>query len=81
MLIEEFPGGLVVKDLKLALLWLWSDLWPRKFCMLQVWPKKKKSTVELILYIHFENVSSSLYCLFLGNIYLFYIHTYFHLPH
>ena len=42
MLIEEFPGGLVVKDLKLALLWLWFDPWPGKFHMLKVWQKKKK---------------------------------------
>ena len=36
---EEFPGGLVVKDLALSLLWLGSLLWlvfqpwPKNFCM------------------------------------------------
>ena len=40
----EFPGGLVVKDLVLSLLWLRSLLWrgfnpwPRKCCMLWTWP-------------------------------------------
>ena len=37
---EEFPGGLVVKDLALSLLWLGFDAWPRNFHMLQVRPKK-----------------------------------------
>ena len=38
----EFPGGLVIKDPALSLLWLgpllWHgfDFWPRNFCMLQV---------------------------------------------
>ena len=38
-----------VKDLALALLWPWSllwhlfDSWPEKFCMIQVWQKKKKN--------------------------------------
>ena len=27
----EFPGGLVVKDSALSLLWLGFDLWPRNF--------------------------------------------------
>ena len=37
-----FPGGLVVKDLALSLLWLRLDPWPRNFCMPQVQPKNKK---------------------------------------
>ena len=42
----EFPGGLVVKDLALLLLWLgsllwsWFDPWPGDFCMQWVWQKK-----------------------------------------
>lgn len=38
-----FPGGIVVKDSALSLLWFWLllwlgfDLWPRRFHMLQVW--------------------------------------------
>ena len=31
--MEEFPGGLVVKDSALSLLWLGFDLWPRNFGM------------------------------------------------
>ena len=38
--LEEFPGGLVDKDLVVSLLWLGSN--PGNFCMLLVWPKKKK---------------------------------------
>jgi len=38
---EEFPGGLVVKDLVLSLLWLGSIPSLRKFCMLWAWPKPK----------------------------------------
>ena len=43
----ELPGGLVVKDLALSLLWLGSLLWhefspwPRNVCILQVQPKNK----------------------------------------
>ena len=31
---SEFPGGLVVKDSALSLLWLGFDPWPENFCML-----------------------------------------------
>ena len=37
----EFPGGLVVKDLALSLLWLRSLLWPGIFHMPWVWPEEK----------------------------------------
>jgi len=43
----EFPNGLVVKDLALSLLWLRSlwwcafNSWPRNFCRLLAWPKKR----------------------------------------
>ena len=46
--MEESPGGLVVKDLALSLLWLRSllwwgfDPWPGNFCMPWAWQKKKK---------------------------------------
>ena len=33
-----------VKDMTLSLQRLRSLLWPREFCMSQVWPKKKKKT-------------------------------------
>ena len=36
---REFPGGLLVKDPALSLLWLGFDPWPGNFCMLQAWPK------------------------------------------
>ena len=35
----EFPGGTVVQDLVLCLLWLGVDLWPGNVYMLQSWPK------------------------------------------
>ena len=39
----EFPGGPVVKDLVLSLLWLRFDPWPGNFCMPwwrgRKWPK------------------------------------------
>ena len=44
----EFPGGLVVKDLMLSLLWLRSlpwcgfDPWPENFHMPLVWSKKEE---------------------------------------
>ena len=41
MLEEEFPGGLVVKDLVLSPLWLGFDSCPGNFHMLQAWPKKR----------------------------------------
>ena len=57
--IREFPGGLVVKDLALSLLWLGFHPWPRNFHMpMGVGGKKRKlkcsvfswsSTVSLIL--------------------------------
>ena len=37
-----FPGSLVIKIPAPSLLWLRFDPWPRNFCMLQVWPKKRK---------------------------------------
>ena len=46
--MDEFLGGLVVKDLALSLLWLGSllwcqfDSWPRNFHMQWVWQKKDK---------------------------------------
>ena len=33
----------------LSLLWLGFDAWPGNFCMLQVWPKKKKK--KFLIYI------------------------------
>ena len=39
---QEFPGGLVVKDSVLSLLWLRFDPWPRNFLMPLMWPKKEK---------------------------------------
>ena len=44
----EFPGGLEVKDFVLSLLWLGLDPWPRSFCILWSWPKKKKKRNEMI---------------------------------
>ena len=38
---EEFPGGLLVKDPELSLLWLGFDPWPMNFHMPQIWPKTK----------------------------------------
>ena len=44
----EFPGGPAVKDLALSLqwirllLWLRFDPWPGKFCILQIWLKKRE---------------------------------------
>ena len=38
----EFPGGLVVKELALSLLWLSFNSWPEDAWMLQAVPKKKK---------------------------------------
>ena len=45
----EFPGGSVVKDLGLSLLWHRFDLGPRNFHMLQVQTKKKKKVVAGII--------------------------------
>ena len=36
----EFPGGLLVKDPALYLLWYRFDPWPGNFCMPWAWPKK-----------------------------------------
>ena len=41
--VQEFPGGLLVKDSTLSLLWLGFDPWPGNFSIPWVWPKKKKS--------------------------------------
>ena len=38
----EFPGGLVVKESVLSLLWLGFDPWPRNFHMVPAGSKKKK---------------------------------------
>ena len=40
--IQEFPGGLVVKDLVLSLLWLGFHPWPRTSACLRHNQKKKK---------------------------------------
>ena len=39
----EFPGGVVVRDPELSLLWLGFDTWPRNFHMLWAQPKNKKT--------------------------------------
>ena len=44
---EEFRGGLVVQGSLLLLLWLKFSLWPRNFCMLQVWPKIKNNNNKI----------------------------------
>ena len=46
MIIEEFLGGLVVKESALSLLWLGFDPWPRNFHMLWAQPKTKKQIIE-----------------------------------
>ena len=43
----KFPGGSVVKDLALSLLWCKFDPWPRNFHMLQGWPKRKKEREKI----------------------------------
>ena len=43
---EEFPGGLVVKDSALSLLWLGFDPWPGTFCITQLQPKNNFKTQE-----------------------------------
>ena len=40
--LAEFPGGLVVKDLALSLLWRGFDPWPGNFLMPWGWPKESK---------------------------------------
>ena len=42
LISQEFPGGLVVNDLALSLLWGSFRLWPGNLHMLWVWTKKKK---------------------------------------
>ena len=48
----EFPGGPVVKDLALSLLWLrlqlWHGLdpWPRNFYIPQAWPRERERERE-----------------------------------
>ena len=39
---EDFPGGLMVKDSALSLLWLRFDPWPGNFGMPQIEPKINK---------------------------------------
>ena len=39
---KEFPGGLVVMDLALSLLWLRFNPWPGNFRTLQARPKREK---------------------------------------
>ena len=36
-----------IKDPVLSLLWLGFDPWPRNFCILWAWPKKKKPPKNL----------------------------------
>jgi len=54
-MIKEFPGGLVVKEPVLSLLWLSLQLWlgfncwPRNFHMPWAQPEKKMITVMCIL--------------------------------
>lgn len=49
----EFPGGLLVKDLALSLVWLelllWRefDSWPGNFSMTRVHPKKKEKKEKI----------------------------------
>ena len=59
-------GSLVaqqIKDLVLSLLWLRSllwhrfDPWPRKFCMLWVWPKTNKKLPQYIWMVNFYFLS------------------------
>ena len=44
---REFPGGLVVKNLALSLLWLRFDPWPRDFRKLQVQPKNSPEIISV----------------------------------
>ena len=51
--MSEFPGGLVVKDLALSLLWLGFYPWPVNFYMSWVQPKKKKKRErEMSVYVN-----------------------------
>ena len=66
--LQEFPGGLAVKDLVLSLLWLESLLWLgfnpwyRYFCILRVQPKKKKGLAPVwrILLLSFRAASPTI---------------------
>ena len=51
----EFPGGLVVKDLVLSLLWLRFDPWSGNLCMPWVWLERKKKDRDLnwVLFLFF----------------------------
>lgn len=45
---REFPGGQVVKDLVLSLLWFGFEFWSRDLiCVLQAWLKEKKKKTEV----------------------------------
>ena len=50
---QEFPGGLVVKDPALSLLWRRFDPWPGNFHMLQLQPKPKMNS-----FTHFKKAWS-----------------------
>ena len=43
---QEFPGGLVVKDLASSLLWLTFDPWPGDFCVPWARPKTNQPTEQ-----------------------------------
>ena len=47
IMVQEFPGGLVIKDSVLSLLWLSFDSWPRNFHMPWAQPKKKVEGIEV----------------------------------
>ena len=60
----EYPGGLVVKDLVLSLLWLGFNPWPRNFHRLWVKPNQaNRNLLSLAKYLHS--------CLEVGLIYKF----------
>ena len=67
-MVLGFPGGLLVKDLTLSLLrlgslqWHGFHPWPRMFCMVQVWPKKKKKKELMRLpTFYYTDVKCSIY--------------------
>ena len=47
-MFEEFPSGLLVKDLVLSLLWHTFDPWPGSFHMPQMWGKKTNSRLKCL---------------------------------
>ena len=59
---QEFPGGLMFKDLALSLLWHEFDPWSGNFCMPRVWPKQTKNTSKLEQ-MEGHTLRSSLECL------------------